>query len=276
MDTKQKTRNSKLKIFILSGFGFNCEEETKFAFAYCGANAKIIHINDLIENKKLIDEYQIFVVPGGFSYGDDTGSGNAMANKIRNHCWSELLNFISEDKLILGICNGFQALVNLGLLPAINNEYGKRNAALLHNTSARYVNRWINVKTTSDKCVFTKNISRMFIPVAHGEGNFFVEEETLSQLKSNNQIALQYVREDGTNANGEFPYNPSGSLDDIAGICDATGRIFGLMPHPERGMFFTQRPDWTLLKEQFKREKKELPTESDGIEIFRNAVKYFS
>ncbi len=265
----------KPKTFILSGYGFNCEEETKTAFELADGNADIIHINDWITNKTIIEDYQIFAVPGGFSYGDDTGSGNAMANKIRNHCGDELLRFISEDKLILGICNGFQVLVNLGLLPALNNEYGKRSVALLHNTSARYVNRWLNVKTTSDKCVFTKNISRMFIPVAHGEGNFFAEEETLLHLKNNEQIVLQYICEDGSSANEEFPFNPNGSMNDIAGICDATGRVFGLMPHPERGMFFTQRPDWTLLKEKFKREKKELPEYSDGMEIFNNAVNYF-
>ncbi|MBM4166762.1 MAG: phosphoribosylformylglycinamidine synthase I [Ignavibacteria bacterium] len=265
----------KPKTFILSGYGFNCEEETKIAFELSGGSAEIIHINDWIDNKNQIREYQIFAIPGGFSYGDDTGSGNAMANKIRNHCWDELLKFISEDKLVIGICNGFQVLVNLGLLPAVNGEYGKRTAAMLHNTSARYINRWVNVKTTSEKCIFTKNISQMFIPVAHGEGNFFVEVETLSHLKANEQIALRYVCEDGTNANGEFPSNPNGSLDDIAGMCDASGRVFGLMPHPERGMFFTQRPDWTLLKEKLKREEKPLPEWNDGIEIFRNAVHYF-
>ena len=264
-----------MKVFILSGYGFNCEEETKFAFEVAGATCDIVHINDWIKNKKRIFDYQMLAIPGGFSYGDDTGSGNAMANKIRNHLWEEILEFVNQDKLVIGICNGFQVLVNLGLLPSIENNYGKRTVALLHNNKGRYLNTWINIKIENDKCVFTKNISQMFLPIAHGEGNFFAEENILQQLNSNEQIVLRYCLENGFLANQIFPFNPNGAIEDVAGICSPNGKIFGLMPHPERAIFFTQRPDWNFLKEKFKREKKEIPKLNDGIEIFRNAVNYF-
>lgn len=266
----------KPQTLILSGYGINCEEETAFAFRHFGAQADIVHVNDLISGEYNLDDYQILAIPGGFSYGDDTGAGKGMANRILNNLEEKILKFVKRDTLTIGICNGFQVLVALGLVPALDENYGARQAALTHNASARYLNRWVHIKTQTNKCVWLKGIDQLYLPVAHGEGNFYMPEEELKKLKEADQIAVTYCKEDGSSTNGEYPYNPNGSLMDIAGICDPSGRIFGLMPHPERGMFFHNQPNFTLEKERLLREGKELPMMNENAKIFENAVGYFS
>ena len=262
------------KAIVLTGYGINCEEETAFAFQRAGAETEIAHVNDLIANPKKLSEAQIFAFPGGFSYGDDTGSGIALANKIRNNLWEELADFIEEEKLVLCICNGFQVITNLGILPGIENRKAVRKVALSHNNSARYECRWVSIKSFSKKCVFTKGIEGISLPVAHGEGKFTASEPVLKQLNDSGQVTFRYMK-DGSLAKGEFPFNPNGGAEDIAGICDKTGRVLGMMPHPERNIFFTQQPDWTLQREKLKRAGKEIPEESAGMKVFRNAVEYF-
>lgn len=264
------------KVLVLSGYGINCEQETVFAFERAGANAEVVHLNDLIDGHKKLQDYQILAFPGGFSYGDDTGAGKALANRIYNNLREELLEFVQRDTLTLATCNGFQAVTALGLLPALGMKYGERQAALMANNNARYTCRWIHMKCVSEKCVFTKGIETLYVPVAHGEGKFYMEPEGLKQLQANGQIIFTYVKEDGSPANGEDPYNPNGSLLDIAGVCDPSGRILGIMPHPERGLLFVNRPDFPLLKEKYRREGRELPQENEGIKIFQNAVGYFT
>lgn len=266
----------KPKALIITGYGINCEEETAKVFEMEGADPEIVHINDLIENPKKLDDYRIMAFPGGFSYGDDTGSGNAMANKIKNNLKDEFLNFARKDRLIIGICNGFQILANLGIVPALNNDYGKRAVALMHNTQARYECRWVYLKSVSKKCVWTRGIGLLHVPIAHGEGNFYTDQETLKQIKKGDQIAWKYVKETGSPANQEFPFNPNGAMEDIAGICDPSGRILGMMPHPERFNSFVNEDLWTLEKEKLIREGKPLPKEGKGLKIFRNAVEYFT
>jgi len=263
----------KPKALILTGYGINCDEETAFAFEKAGAESRIVHVNDLIASPGLLGQFQILAFPGGFSYGDDTGSGNALANKVRNKLWADLMKFVKAGKLVIGICNGFQVLANLGLLPAVGGSYGERTIALAHNNSARYECRWVSLVNGSKKCVFTKGIEVLGIPVAHGEGKFIASQELLKKLSENGQIVFRYAKQ-GKPASGEFPFNPNGAMDDIAGICDETGRIFGLMPHPERNIFFTQQHDWALQKELLKRKGKPIPKESAGIKIFRNAVEF--
>lgn len=264
------------QVIVLTGYGINCEEETAFAFETAGALTKIIHINDLIENSSLLDKFQIFVFPGGFSYGDDTGSGKALANRIKNNLFDEIRNFAGRDTLILGICNGFQVLVNLGLLPLLEEFNGKAQAALEYNRTFRYQCRWVDAKIEKGSpSVFTKNVERMHIPVAHGEGNFYAPDEVLEKIESADLVTMRYIKPDGLPALKEFPYNPSGSSNDIASICSPDGRIMGMMPHPERGIFFTQRDDWTYLKEKYTRKGMEIPLFSDGMVIFKNAVEYF-
>jgi len=263
------------KVLILTGYGINCERETQFAFELAGADAEIVHVNDLINKEKSLDDYQILAFPGGFSYGDDTGSGNAMANKIRLNLWSDLMKFISSGKLVIGICNGFQVLVNLGLLPALNEKYGKRDVALIHNNSVRYECRWVHLKKQSSKCVFANNLDLLHVPVAHGEGKFFANDKVLAELKNKEQIVFSYVMENGTPANGEFPFNPNGALCDIAGICDESGRVLGMMPHPERAIFAASSPDFQKLKEKMKRGRENIPTYYEpALKIFKNAVDY--
>lgn len=264
---------TKPKALVFSGYGLNCEEETKFAFELAGVSADIIHINDLIINKKLLKQYQILAFPGGFAYGDDTGSGRAYAQKLKNHLWDEFTKFVQNESLIIGICNGFQILVSLGLLPALYKEYGSREAALLPNSSARYTVRWVDVKVQNDS-PWLKGITELSLPIAHGEGKLFVDKETLTKFKEKKLIALKYI-------SGEIcefqnlTYNPTGTLEDISGITDESGRILGIMPHPERAIFFTQLPHWPYLKEKYKREGKQLPEEGPGLVIFKNAVDYF-
>lgn len=264
------------QVLILSGYGLNCEEETQFAFQYVGIEGRIIHINDLIDAPETLDEYQILAVPGGFSYGDDTGSGNAFAQKMKLALWDALKGFVARDTLTIGICNGCQILANLGLVPGLDGAYGERAVAVTYNQSARYQCRWIDVAAGStSSSPWLEGIERMHVPVAHGEGRFMMSDETLDRLQSSGQIAFTYVASDGKPANGQFPLNPNGAMADIAGITDESGRVIALMPHPERGMFSWQRDDYHELKDAAQRSGKTLADEADGIALFRNAARYF-
>jgi phosphoribosylformylglycinamidine synthase subunit PurQ / glutaminase len=266
---------AKPKVLVLTGYGINCDEETRFAFETAGADASIVHINDIINNKSSLSEYQIFVFPGGFSYGDDTGSGKALANRIKNNLIDEMLMFIERDTLMLGICNGFQVMVNLGIVPALSSRAGKVEVSLERNITSRYECRWVDLKIEAGSpSVFINGMKSLHVPVAHGEGNFYAPQEILKKIEDDKLVVMRYAM-DGNIAGGEFPYNPNGSMNDIAAICDKSGRLMGMMPHPERNIFFTQRDDWTYLKERIKREGGVIPEEGEGLAIFRNAVKYF-
>ncbi len=261
------------KVLALTGYGINCDEETKFAFEKAGARADIVHINDLIDGHKRLSDYQILAFPGGFSYGDDTGSGNALANKIRNHLWDEVQRFVDDDHLAIGICNGFQVMVNLGLLPALDGNYRERRVALVHNDSARYIDRWVDLQFEG-KSPWTEGIGRISLPIAHGEGKLFADDGTLAYLREKGLVVARYVAGEICDYQN-LPANPNGSLDNIAGITNESGKIVGMMPHPERAIDFTHLPHWTLLREQYKREGRELPSDGPGLKIFENAVKYF-
>ncbi len=266
---------SKPKALILTGYGINCDYETEFAFNQAGARAERVHINDLILGQKKLREYQILAFPGGFSYGDDIGGGKVLAIKTRTNLGDELERFIEEDKLIIGVCNGFQAMVKYGLLPALNNNWRTQASTLSFNDSGRFEDRWVYLRRVNDKCVFTRGIERIYLPIAHGEGKFFTAKDTLKSLNDNHQVVFKYSDEEGRPAEGRFPFNPNGSLEDIAGICDASGRIFGIMPHPERFLHFTNHPRWPHLKERLKREGKSIPETGEGLKVFQNAVSYF-
>lgn len=262
------------KALVITGYGLNSEEETAHGFTHVGFDTEIRHINDLMENPKELDNIQVISIPGGFSYGDDTGSGNAFAQKMRLTIGDALKEFIARDTLTIGICNGCQVVVNLGLAPACDKQYGVRQVAVTHNASARYQCRWIDLKVEKSNSPWLQNMSSLHVPVAHGEGRFMMDDATLDILKKNDQIGLRYSK-DGIAANGEFPFNPNGSTDDIAGITDETGRVLVLMPHPERGMFTWQRDDYAMIKDTARREGKPLPDESDGLKLFQNAAEYF-
>ena len=252
----------KPKVIILSGYGLNCEEETKFAFETAGATADIVHINDLISKPKMLSEYQILAFPGGFSYGDDTGSGKAYANKFKNHLAKELTKFLSRDTLTMGICNGFQIMTNLGILPG----------ALTYNKNGRYIDRWVDLTTITStfdvsrqNSPWLKGISNISLPIAHGEGHYVINKKEYEDLKKNKQIAFIY--EKGAICKFQnLEKNPNGSDYDIAGVLAYNGRVLGMMPHPERAMFPHQNPMW------YEDKKK---GEGAGLQIFKNAVEYF-
>ncbi len=261
------------KALILSGFGINSEMETQEALIRAGMEADIVHINDLIAGRNRLPDYRLLVFPGGFSYGDDTGAGNAYANRVRNNLWDDLLEFLDGDNLVLGICNGFQILANLGLVPSFDRRYA-REIALMPNRIGRLECRYVSIKPAADN-LWTRGIERLYCPVAHGEGNLSCSPEILLRLKRQKQIAFTYCREDLSPAYGEYPWNPNGSVEDIAGITSADGKVLGLMPHPERAMEFVNLYDWPLRKEEMRRNGVSLPTESMNMLLFRNAVEYF-
>lgn len=262
------------KAIIMSGYGINSEMETKEALLRAGMDSDIVHINDLIDGCKKLSAYRLLVFPGGFSYGDDTGAGNAYANRLKNNLHDDLLEFLDGDNLVLGICNGFQILANLGLVPAFDRKYS-RDIALMPNRGGRLECRFVTIKPV-DKNIWTHGISKLWCPVSHGEGNLSCSPETLQRIKKNRQIAFTYCREDLTPAGGEYPYNPNGSVEDIAGITSADGKVLGMMPHPERAIEFTNLYSWPLLKEQMRRNGEKIPEESVNMTIFRNIVDYFA
>jgi phosphoribosylformylglycinamidine synthase subunit PurQ / glutaminase len=261
------------KAIIMSGFGINSETETQVVLARAGMSSDIVHVNDLIAGRNRLSDYRLLVFPGGFSYGDDTGAGNAYANRLRNNVWESLLEFLDGDNLVLGICNGFQILANLGLVPAFDRQY-LRDIALMPNTNGRLECRFVTLKPEADN-LWTRGIERIYCPVAHGEGNFYCSKETLQRLKRQKMIAFTYCHEDLRPAEGEYPFNPNGSTGDIAGITSADGRVLGLMPHPERAMEFVNLYDWPLRREQMRRQGLTPPLESLNMQFFRNIVEYF-
>ncbi len=262
-------------VLVLTGYGINCEEETAFAFAQAGGNARVAHVNDLIEGTVKLQDFQILAIPGGFSYGDDAGAGSALANRIKNNLGESIFNFVRADKLVIGVCNGCQMLANLGLVPALGGRTSERQVAFDRNDNARYTDRWVWLKNTSKKCVWTHGMKLLHAPIAHGEGKLVAPPEVLRAIQKNDQIAFQYVHEDGSLAKGEYPANPNGSLLDIAALTDPSGRVMGIMPHPERFMTLTNEDGWTLQRERAKRKGKSLPSKGAGMQLFRNGVGYF-
>jgi phosphoribosylformylglycinamidine synthase len=261
---------------ILTGFGLNCDNETAHAFDRAGARSQRVHINELIHGQTPIENFQIMVFGGGFSWGDDHGAGVVQAVRMKNAIGDRMIRFIEDGNLVIGICNGFQTLVNLGLLPGLQGDYETRSVALTANECGNFRDQWVSLTFNPDSpCVFTRGMERAEFPVRHGEGKFYASSDILDRLIQNRQIVVQYAGQNGTAAGGEFPLNPNGSLHDIAGICDSTGRVFGLMPHPEAFNHWTNHPDWPRLKEEKKRGGEPAPSgDTPGIRMFRNAVEY--
>lgn len=259
-------------VMVLKDHGTNCEEESKYAFGLVGGKAEIIHMEDLIRKPSDLLLYQILNFPGGFSHGDDTGAGLAEAHRVRNNFIDELLEFIERGGLILGVCNGFQVLATLGLVPALNG-YENIEAALTPNEIPRYNCRWVDLEFKGDG-PWLRGLDRMSFPIAHGEGGFYAPDETLEQINKNGLVAARYVEGEACKYQSLEP-NPNGSLENIAGITDPSKRILGMMPHPERAIELTQLLTWPLLKAQYRGDGRELPEEGPGLQIFRNGVEYF-
>ncbi len=282
-------------VLILRAPGTNCDQETAFAFQQAGATTEILHINRLLEAPQLFERFQILCIPGGFSYGDDVAAGRILGNQIQHHLADALTAFKEAGKLILGICNGFQVLIKSGVLldgatpsdEAGQGEAGQGAAATLTwNDSGKFEDRWVRLKVCGSKSVFLQGIGEMYLPVAHAEGKFVTRDaDALAALNDGQQLALRYMplKAERTcrcggqaagsligNCHGSlvpYPDNPNGSVADVAGVCDATGRVLGLMPHPERHIDPTQHPRWT---------RGEAGTVGDGLKLFENAVAFFA
>lgn len=251
---------------ILRAPGTNCDAETAHAFRLAGAEPQRIHLNQLADRPQLATNAQIFCLPGGFSFGDDIAAGRILADQFR-HRLPDLMQRLRDDgKLILGICNGFQVLIQTGVL--IDAGRAAAAATLTLNDSGKFEDRWVPLRVANPDCVFLRGIAELYLPVAHAEGKFVAgSDELLDRWDTAGQLALRYAAAATASANGlvPFPLNPNGSQRNVAGVCDPTGRVLGLMPHPERYVQRTQHPRWT---------REQLPAEGAGLQLFRNAVQY--
>jgi phosphoribosylformylglycinamidine synthase len=255
------------RILVLTGYGINCEDETAYAFSLpsVGGEAQQIHLSDLIAQPQRLDGFHMLVIPGGFAFGDDIAAGIVLATKLRYRLEQPLSKFLQDGKLVLGICNGFQALVRLGVLPAVAGLQWRQEATLTANDSGKFEDRWVHMRVNpSCPSPFVQGIERLYLPVRHGEGKFVPRDDgVLQALHAHHQIAAWYCGPEGTAA--PYPWNPNGSVDNIAAVCDPSGRIFGLMPHPEAYVHRTHHPRWT---------RENLPEEGLGVQILRNAVTF--
>jgi phosphoribosylformylglycinamidine synthase subunit PurQ / glutaminase len=277
------SRQAAPRICVLRAPGTNCDAETAHAFDMCGGSSDRIHLFRLVEQPSLLDDYQILCVPGGFSYGDDIGSGVVFASQLRGHLGDAIQRFLSSDKLVLGICNGFQTLLKSGILPNGADGWTKANqsdadtastsSTLTWNHNGKYTARWVHCRVRSSKNVFLRGIEGIDLPIAHAEGRIVVRDNSvIDQWLAQGQVALEYSEWDDAHgvphpANERYAANPNGSTANIAGLSDPTGRVFGLMPHPERFLFGTQHPHWTRLG---------LTGEGLGRKMFQNAIDYFA
>ncbi len=263
-----------LSALVVTGHGINCEYETKFALEAAGfKNVDLGHLNFIIAGEIDIENYQLLVFPGGFLDGDDLGAAQACANRIRyslvggERLLEKIIRCVAKGSLVLGICNGFQLLVKLGLLPALESNYEQRNFSLTGNDRGRFEDRWVTLAVDpKSPCVFTKDLDKLYLPVRHGEGKIVALDDTvLDAVVARGQAVLYYTSPDTSKPTMDYPWNPNGSARSIAGLCDPTGRVFGLMPHPECYIHRTHHPRWTreLLDEQ-----------GDGLAIFKNAFRF--
>lgn len=263
----------KIKALVLAGNGINCEYETSKACEFAGFDdVDIAYIYDVVRGNYRFDDYHLLCFPGGFLDGDDLGAAKAAANLFSNakietqneSLKDALLRFINSGKLIIGICNGFQLIIKLGIVPAINN-YFEQDATLVFNDSGKFEDRWVRLKVERSPCIFTKGLKELYLPVRHGEGKFFAPKQALSEIERKKLVVLRYADKKTGKPTQKYPDNPNGSLNAIAGICDPTGRVFGLMPHPEAFLSGFNYPRWT---------REGLPKVGQGLLIFKNAYKY--
>jgi phosphoribosylformylglycinamidine synthase len=218
---------TKVNALVLTGYGLNCDYETAYAFELAGAAARRIHINSVIDGSVRLEDHHILVFIGGFGWGDDHGAGVIQAVRFKTNLGQRLLEFVERGRLVLGICNGFQALVNLGLLPGFDGDFRSRSVALIANECGNFRDQWVRLAVNPQSpCIFMKGIRYADFPVRHGEGKLYGGHQVIQRLKQENQIVLRYALPDGNPADGRFPYNPNGSVEDIAGICDPTGAHF--------------------------------------------------
>ncbi|MBN2243560.1 MAG: phosphoribosylformylglycinamidine synthase subunit PurQ [Acidobacteria bacterium] len=260
---------SDIPVLIITGYGLNCEDESRYAWQLAGADPRLVHFNDLLENPALLHDFAALMFIGGFSYGDHMTSGHVFALRARNRMSRDLESFIGQGKLILGICNGFQIMVKLGLLPGLDGEYFTQKLSIMQNDCGSFQNRWVPLRfEAGSPCVFTKGLQPFPLSVRHGEGKVFtLDGKLLDRLESCGCIPCRYADPVTNQPTQIFPHNPNGSLKAIAGLCDPTGRIFGMMPHPEAYLYPESHPQWEIQKRNGA-----LPEQGLGLSLFRNAV----
>jgi phosphoribosylformylglycinamidine synthase len=252
------------RILILRAPGTNCDQETAHAFSLAGGVSESWHINRLLEEPRRVADYQVLCVPGGFSYGDDVAAGRILGNQMQHHLAGVLEDFRAASKLVLGICNGFQILLKTNLLAAPDSKGA--TATLTLNDCGKFEARWVRLKVEANRCVFLQGIREMELRVAHGEGKFVARDEKIfAEMQASGRLVMRYASASGSGATS-YPANPNGAMGDVAGICDETGHVFGLMPHPEGFVDWTQHPRWTREPER---------EVGDGLRVFQNAVRYF-
>lgn len=262
---------NRIPILIITGYGLNCEAESKHAWELAGAAPELVHLNDLLERPARLHDYAALMFVGGFSYGDHMSSGHVFALRVKHRMREDLQKFIEAGRLILGVCNGFQIMVKLGLLPGLDGDYFTQKLSLMQNDCGAFQNFWVRLRfEPQSPCVFTRGLDFMPLPVRHGEGKIFtLDKDLLARVEAQGGVACRYADPVTGEATLEFPQNPNGSLNAIAGVCDPTGRVFGLMPHPEAYLYPENHPQWDL-----QRNRGELPGEGLGLAIFRNAVEH--
>ncbi|HOW27174.1 MAG TPA: phosphoribosylformylglycinamidine synthase I [Elusimicrobiota bacterium] len=255
-----------VRALVIRCAGTNCDEETAWSLEEAGAQPDRVHVNRLVRGEKKLQDYDIVVIPGGFSYGDDIASGKVLANQLLNRLRSPLEEFVKSGRPLLGICNGFQVLVKCGLLPGLDGEDFRIRVTLAENDSGRFECRWSYLKVASRRCPFVKGLPSVFpLPVAHGEGKFVPESSSfLTALEKRGQVVFKYADAHGRLAG--YPWNPNGSVGHVAGLCNPAGNVLGLMPHPERHAFPHQHSHWTRLSRQ--------PEHGVGFQIFKNMVRH--
>ncbi len=269
-EAEKTARRRQVRVLVLTGLGLNCEAETAEAFRLAGSRPEQVHLLDLLEGGEAprLADYRVLAFIGGFAFGDHLGAGFVFANKIRDKLYDQLLEFIEAGGLALGICNGFQTMVRLGLLPGLDGDYRTPRAALAPNNRLGYRDAWVRLAfDEASPCVWTRGLTQLELPARHGEGKFLAEnDELLTRLERAGQVAARYVDADGV-ATEAWPANPNGSPRGVAGVCDPTGRLFGLMPHPDAFLYPFHHPRW-----ERRQANGELPTEGAGLRIFRNGV----
>ena len=255
-----------VKVVVIAGFGLNCEVETGHAFRLAGATVELVHLTDLLEGTRHLAEFQIVAFPGGFAFGDHLGAGFVFANRIRHRMYERLVDFIDRGGLAIGICNGFQMMTRLGMLPGLDGDYRTPLATLAPNDHVGYRNAWVRLAVNPDSpCVWTSDLESLYLPSRHGEGKFLVDApEIAERMEAEGQVAVRYVDTEGEPTE-EWPANPNGSPGGVAGVCDPTGRLFGIMPHPDAFLYRFQHPRW------FRGEAGDAG-EGQGIAVFRNGV----
>jgi phosphoribosylformylglycinamidine synthase len=261
---------SKPKILVLCGNAINCDHETAFAVEEAGGKAERVLVKNFLDGKQNLNDYDGTIIPGGFSYGDDVAAGKLLAMNMRNHLSGQVRELIDAEKLVWGICNGFQVLAYMGLDDkGIDYDNNELKTTCLPNESGMFWDNWVYLKVPDNsKCVITKGLDKIRLPIRNGEGNVYAAAETIKALKKNGQVAMRYIGSDG-NENPDWPENPNGSVDNIAGLCDPTGRGIGIFPHPEAAIQTHHYPTWT-------RNRQEAEENAEKARLmFKNFVDYF-